>query len=249
VSFAGLQGKAAVVTGAGSGIGAASARRLSAEGVAIVLVDRSEEAVSEVAATLPGKSAVVVADVSDEAAVDAAFDSAVAEFGRIDLASVADFDAVVAVNLRGAFLGLKAAFAEFARHGGGGAVVLTASLAGLRGSPDIAPYVATKHGVVGLTKSAAVQGAACGVRVNAIAPGLIDTTMQAPLLDALGGGEAAVAALGATNPVGRMGTAEEVAALTAFLLSGEAPFVTGAVVTIDGGVDADNPMRIPTPTS
>ena len=258
MSFAGITGKVALVTGAGSGIGAGTALRLSQEGATVVLVDRNEAAAQSVAHTLPGDSLVLTADVGSEEEMAATFDSAVERCGAVDLVhlnagvsgpfgtfastTVEQFDDVVRINLRGAFLGLKNSFRVMSERGG--SIVLTASLAGLRGSPDIAPYVATKHGVVGLTKSAGVQGAPLKIRVNAIAPGVIDTAMQVPLIHSLGDSSAAHAVLDNASPAGRMGTTEEVASLVAYLLSDEVLFMTGSVITIDGGVDADSPIKM-----
>lgn len=259
MSFAGLTGRVAVVTGAGSGIGAATARRLAAEGCSVALVDRDGDAASAMTAQCGRRALAIAADVSAEAGAAEYLQAAVAHFGRVDLLhlnagipgpfgsfadlDVGDYDRVVAVNQRSVFLGLRDALRHFRATARPGAVVVTSSLAGLRASAAVVPYTASKHAVIGLARSAALEGAPLGVRVNVVAPGLIETPLQQPLAEALGG-EAAATALRTHSPLGRMGTADEVAALVAFLLSEEAPYITGAVHVIDGGVDASDPMQI-----
>jgi NAD(P)-dependent dehydrogenase (short-subunit alcohol dehydrogenase family) len=232
-----------------------------------VIADRDAEAAATVASGLPGPALPVTADVSDEAAMQGCLDVALERFGRVDGfhlnagipgsfsgfdIPIEEFDRAVAVNLRGTFLGLRLALRHFVRQATGGAVVVTSSLAGLHGDPAVVSYVATKHGVIGLARSAAAVGAAQNIRVNAIAPGLIDTPMQVPLesalAPALGGQESARKALAGVTPLGRLGTADEVGALVAFLLSQDAAFITGEVIVIDGGVRAGNPMTLPTPS-
>jgi NAD(P)-dependent dehydrogenase (short-subunit alcohol dehydrogenase family) len=200
----------------------------------------------------------VTADVSLEADVDLYLGAAVERYGRVDLhhlnAGIAgtmaplpevtadEFDWVIAVNLRGVFLGLRAAFRQYAAQGTGGAIVTTASIAGLRGAPDLLPYHTSKHGVIGLTRGAAVYGGPLGVRVNAVAPGIVPTgLLSQPASEARG--EAGLAERARVAPLGRAGTPEEIASVVAFLLSDEAAFLTGEVVSVDGGAAAVNPVR------
>ena len=258
MALAGLAGKVAVVTGAGSGIGEGAARRLAAEGVRVVAVDVNGDAVARVAESLPGEAISVTADVSSEADVEAYVAAAVERFGRVDLhhlnagivgtfapiteVSADEFDAVIGVNLRGVFLGLREGFRQFDRQEGGGAMVVTASIASLRGAADLIPYHASKHGVAGLTKCAAVHGGPRGVRVNAVAPGIVVTGLMAGSGDVAGGGSDALQRA-RNSALRRAGTVEEVAALVAWLMSDEASFMAGEIVSVDGGAAALNPAR------
>ncbi|MBO3747366.1 SDR family oxidoreductase [Streptosporangiaceae bacterium NEAU-GS5] len=242
-------GKVAVVTGGGSGIGAASARRLSDEGADIVVADVDGEAAAAVARSLPGPAVPVAADVSTVEGVDAYVRAAVDRFGRIDLHHLnagvlgtmaplpdvepADFDHVIAVNLRGVFLGLRAAFRRYREQDGGGAVVVTASISSLRGADDQLPYQTSKHGVLGLVHGAAMYGGPRGIRVNAVAPGLIPTGIFAA--SGLADRAARLAGRGRTLPMRRIGAVEEIAGVVAFLFSEDASYVTGEVVSADGG--------------
>jgi NAD(P)-dependent dehydrogenase (short-subunit alcohol dehydrogenase family) len=255
VALAGLAGKVAVVTGGGSGIGAATARRLAAEGGRLVVVDVNGDAAEAVARELPDALAVT-ADVAREEDVERYLAAAVERFGSVDLhhlnagiagtmaslpdVSTADFDAVLGVNLRGVFLGLRAAFRQYAVQGSGGAVVATSSIAGLSGAADLVPYHVSKHGVIGLVRAAAVYGGPLGVRVNAVAPGIVPTGLGSQPTEAAGPSFEERARIA---PLERAGTPEEIAAVVAFLLSDEAAFLTGEVVSVDGGAAALNPVR------
>jgi len=242
----------AVVTGAGSGLGRATAILLASQGVRVVLVDRDGEGLRQTATQLAGPSLVVEADISREEDVAGYLDAARREFGRIDAhhlnagivgsltpfpdIPVDEFDQVVAVNLRGQFLGLRGAFRMFAEQGGGGAVVVTTSIHGLRGSADLASYQVTKHGLVGLVRAGAVYGGPLGVRVNGVAPGIVPTAKDPDV-------RADMRARAVTGPMRRAGEPEEIASAVAFLLSDASSYITGAILPVDGGASAVNIVR------
>lgn len=257
-----LEDQVAIVTGGAGGIGAATARRLSAEGARVVVVDTDSARARAVAESLPGPGGWVGADVSDEASVERYVDAAVSRFGRVDLhhlnagiagsltalpeLSAADFDRVMAVNVRGVFLGIRAAFRQFARQdpvpGNPGAIVITASIGSLRGSADLLPYQTSKHAVLGLLHGAAVYGGPLGVRVNAVAPGIVPTELFAGTPDAPGGKDD-MTRRASTTPLRRAGTPEDIAAVVAFLLSPDAAYLTGEVVSADGGASIVSSVR------
>lgn len=257
-----LDDQVAIVTGGAGGIGAATARRLSAEGARVVVVDTDSSRARAVAESLPGPGAWVDADVSDEASVARYMDAAVSRFGRVDLHHlnagiagslaalpdlvVAEFDRVMAVNVRGVFLGIRAAFRQFARQdpipGSPGAIVITASIGSLRGSADLLPYQTSKHAVLGLLHGAAVYGGPLGVRVNAVAPGIVPTELFAATPDTPGGKDD-MTRRASTTPLRRAGTPDDIAAVVAFLLSADAAYLTGEVVSADGGASIVSSVR------
>lgn len=254
----GLAGKVAVVTGAAGGIGAATARRLADEGAHVVAVDTDEERVRQVVKSLPTKGAWVRADVSAEEAVAAYVDAAVDRFGRIDLhhlnagipgsfatlpeLTVAEFDKVMAVNVRGVFLGVRAAFRQYAAQDGAGNIVITGSIGSLRGSADLLAYQTSKHAVLGILRGAAMYGGPLGVRVNAVAPGIVPTDLFAATPDVAGGKDDMSRRAGST-PLRRAGTGDDVAGVVAFLLSDDAAYLTGEVVSVDGGASIVSTVR------
>ncbi len=240
-----LEGKIAVITGAAGGIGSAIARRFASAGATVVLADRADG--SALAAELGGL--FVSTDVADEAQVGALMMKAAEAHGRIDVVinnagmpagggPMAELDSDVFLrgyetNALGVMYGIKHAAPHM---GSGGSIVNTASLAGLQGMYGSAPYVASKFAVVGITKTAALELAARGIRVNCVCPGNIATAMGAP--------PAFAAVTDAMTPLGRAGRPEEVAALFHFLASDEASYITGQAICIDGGMTAGPHLRL-----
>lgn len=245
----GLQGRVAAVTGAGSGIGLATARALVAEGCRVVVADLREEAVADAVAELGADVAVGVgADVSREEGAQAVVDAARAAFGRLDvlmccagvyetnrLADLdrAAWDRVLDVNLRGTFLCAQAAIPVMAENGWG-RIVTISSIAALTGGEAAGPaYVASKAGVMGLTRSLAHAGGPLGITVNCVNPGVIETPMTAVI------GEDQLRVVAERTPLRRNGRPEEVAAVMVFLASEPAGFVHGAHLSINGGLFVD----------
>ncbi|QQR46123.1 glucose 1-dehydrogenase [Myxococcus xanthus] len=248
-----FKGQVALVTGASSGMGLATARAFAAAGASVVLADVNTAALTSAvdALTSAGHSALgVTCDVSDEDQVAALVRRAVEAYGRLDMAfnnagiqapptDAADepsdlFDRVNGINLRGVWACMKHELKQM-RQQGSGAIVNCSSLGGLVGLPGRAAYHASKHGVIGLTRSAALEYAPRGIRINAICPGTISTPM---VTDMLAKGELDLAGAIANQPIGRLGEAEEIAASVLWLCSPGASFVTGVALPVDGGYTA-----------
>lgn len=247
-----LNGRVALVTGAAGGIGGAIARLFVARGASVFLTDIDGERLAALAGELGGNAAFAVADAADEVSSHAAFSKMIERFGHVDIAvlnagtegvvghigetSLVDFDRVIAVNLRSVFIGLSWLMPAMGERGSGSIVILS-SVAGARGSIGLGPYIASKHGVVGLMKTAALEGARRGVRVNTVNPGAVDTRMMRSI-EAGRAPEAAAARRAATEaaiPMKRYGRPEEVAAMVAFLASDEAAYCSGNSYFVDGG--------------
>ena len=247
-----LAGKVAVITGATGGIGAAASRLFAAEGAELMLVDMDAERLE----ALGGETGAAwhAGDVSDPEVNEAVAAATAERFGGIDigllnagiegaLAPIGDytvemFDRVMAVNARGVWLGLKALMPHLERRGGG-SLVLTSSTAGIRAIPDMSAYTASKHAVIGLMRSAAIEGSASNIRVNTVNPSPIDTRMIQSLEDMHGVQRSgANQPLAGATPLRRYGEPEEVARLMLFLASDESSFCTGGVYMVDGGVSA-----------
>lgn len=235
-------GKRALVTGAGSGIGEAVARKLHAEGADVVLADVRAEPVEAIAGELDESASAVQLDVRDEDAVrDVARDvdvlANVAGIGSTTAAPdtpLAVWEDVFAVNARGTFLCCKHAIPGMVERGGG-SIVNMASAGGLIGLPNRAAYCASKGAVIALTRALAVDHVADGVRVNAVCPGTVDSPWVRRLVDDVG---ESLDALRARQPMGRLGTPEEIAEAVLYLASDDAAFVTGTAFVIDGGLTA-----------
>ena len=244
------QGKVAFVTGAGSGIGRGTARLFAERGHAVALVDIAETGLSETAAMIGeagGTSATFVCDVADDAAVKAAVEGTVARFGRIDAAfnaagidgetgkmtadcSLENWHRIIGINLTGVFHCLRHQIAQMLRQGGG-TIVNCASSAGVRGAATCGAYSASKHGVVGLTKTAALEYGGQGIRINAVCPGMIRTpmTQSGPMKELID-------QLVISTPLGRLGEPQEIGEAVLWLSGEGASFVHGQAILVDGAI-------------
>jgi len=251
-----LEGKVAIITGGAGGIGKAAGKRFVEEGADVLLVDLDEAALAEACADIgSNKVSYLVADVTrfeDNLAMVA---TATERYGGVDaflanagiegdVASILDydearFDQVMAVNVKGPFLGLKAAVPAMIKRGGG-SIIITSSVAGVRGAPSVAPYVTSKHAVIGLMKSAAREFAHHAIRVNTVNPSPVETRMMRSLEEGMAPGAAqqAKARMEASIPLGRYAEPEDIARVMLFLASDDAEFVSGSVYMADGGSTA-----------
>jgi NAD(P)-dependent dehydrogenase (short-subunit alcohol dehydrogenase family) len=248
-----FRGQVAVVTGAGSGMGRDTAQAFATAGAAVVLADIDEEGLRAATdeLTAAGHQALgVTCDVSDEAQVAALVERTVETFGRLDMAfnnagiqvppsdaaeePAENFDRVTAINLRGVWTCMKHELRQM-RAQGSGAIVNCSSLGGLVGLPGRASYHASKHGVIGLTRSAALEYAPRGIRINAVCPGTIETPM---VTDMIATGELSVPEAVANQPIGRLGRGDEIAAAVLWLCSPAASLVLGVALPVDGGYTA-----------
>ncbi|AUX09542.1 3-oxoacyl-[acyl-carrier protein] reductase [Halalkaliarchaeum desulfuricum] len=246
----GINGTVAIVTGGGSGIGQATAKRFAEEGASVVVNDIDVEGGKETVSAIEadgGEAVFVEGDVTDPEDVAETVATALDTFGGLDFAfnnagiegasepssdqPLSNWEKVIDINLTGVFLGLREQIPAML-HDGGGAIVNTASIAGLLGFPNLTPYVASKHGVVGLTKTAALEFSAEGVRVNAVCPGVIETPMVERTQEE--DPETMEQTIAAT-PIDRLGQPEEIASAVVWLCSEDASFVTGESLVVDGG--------------
>jgi NAD(P)-dependent dehydrogenase (short-subunit alcohol dehydrogenase family) len=246
-----FSGKVALVTGAAAGMGLATARAFAEAGAAVVLADFKEDAVKAATAELvaAGHKAIAVrCDVADDDQVATMVERTVSEFGRLDVAfnnagvmariaptaesTREEWDRVVGVNLRGVWVCMKHELRQMERQKSG-AIVNNASVGALTGNPGIGSYIASKHGVVGLTRTAALEYVKHGIRVNAVNPGLIDTQVAR---DVVAGSEEAYGEIAKSVPIGRAGRPEEIASAVLWLCSPGASYIVGHALTVDGGM-------------
>jgi NAD(P)-dependent dehydrogenase (short-subunit alcohol dehydrogenase family) len=257
-----LKDKVSIITGAASGIGKATALVFAGEGAKVMCADVNVEGAEAVARQIVdtgGEAASIRVDVSKEAEVQEMIAQTVARWGRLDIlynnagigygmpvtqVPESEWDRLIDINLKGVFLGCKHAIPEMLKNGGG-AIVNTASDAGLVGTAMLSPYCASKGGVVPFTKSIAVEWGAMGIRVNCVCPGVIRTPILDPFLQqaqAMGTAQEEIwERMARAHPVGRVGEPEEVGRAVAFLASDEASFITGVALPVDGGFQAGPP--------
>jgi NAD(P)-dependent dehydrogenase (short-subunit alcohol dehydrogenase family) len=252
-----LKDKIALITGGAAGIGLETARLFLSEGARVALVDLDKADLTKAADSLGGGDDVltIAADVSTVKDSARYVEQTVARFGRIDVffnnagiegkvaplteQKIEDFDRVIAVNVRGSFLGLQHVLPVMISQKAG-SVINMSSIAGLKGSPNLAPYITSKHALVGLTKAAAIEAAVANVRVNSVHPSPVNTRMMRSLEEGFQPGHAAAVEqqLRATIPLGRYGESEDIAKLVLFLASDDSAFITGAQYAVDGGMAA-----------
>ncbi|WP_342071155.1 SDR family NAD(P)-dependent oxidoreductase [Yoonia algicola] len=252
-----LENKTALITGGAAGIGLETARLFLREGARVMIVDLKQPDLDAAVAELSplGDIRSFAADVSDPDMTEAYVAATIGAFGRIDVffnnagiegrvaplvdQTIADFDRVMAVNVRGAFLGLQHVLPVMIGQGSG-SIINMSSIAGLQGSANVAPYTTSKHAVVGLTKAAAIEAAPAGVRVNSVHPSPINTRMMRSLEEGFNPGHSTEVKQGleATIPLGRYGESMDVAQLVLFLASDASAFITGAQYPVDGGMSA-----------
>ena len=256
-----LKDKVAIVTGGSGGIGVVTAKRFVEEGAKVLLVDIDEDALKACVSDIGESTSYVVADVSKEDQVNNYTQAAVDRYGKIDIVllnagiegpfkplievTAEEFDKLMGVNLRGAWLGIKAAVPQMINTGGG-SITLTSSIAGLRGSAGMGPYVTSKHALVGLMRTAAMEYAAFGIRINTVHPSPVETRMMrsieagaAVMTGSLGverTPEEMKQMMAGSIPMKRYATPEEVANLFLFLSSDEATYITGSCYSVDGGM-------------
>ncbi len=254
--MADFKGKVVVITGGAGEIGKAAAKLLLGDGAAVLLVDSNAKALEATVADLGGdRVASCVADVTDVASTQAYIRAAVERFGGIDVllsnagiegkvvpifdADPADFDKVIAVNVRGVWLSLKYAIPEM-RKRGGGSIIISSSVAGLRGTAGVTPYCTSKHAVIGLMRAAALECAPFNIRVNTVNPSPVETRMMRSLEEGLMPGNPGEvrAMLKAMIPLQRYAEADDIAKLMRFLASDDSAFITGSVYSADGGLNA-----------
>jgi NAD(P)-dependent dehydrogenase (short-subunit alcohol dehydrogenase family) len=245
-----FQGKVALITGGSSGIGRATAVAFAREGAKVVVASRREEEGAETIHLIEqaGSEGIFVkTNVAKETDIEALIDKAARTFGHIDCAfnnagvlgtiaplveqKIEDYELIMNTNVKGVMLCMKHEIAHMLKNGGG-AIVNNSSVFGLIGFPGAAIYVASKHAVLGLTKTAALEVAKSGIRINAVSPGAIQTDMVDLAINGMGASKEHIAAM---HPVGRVGTPEEIASAVLYLCSDSASFITGQSLTVDGG--------------